>query len=190
MDSSKHDEDAETLAPALPDDLICDAIAVLKDAERAGLKLATAESCTGGLLASLLTDIEGVSHVFDRGFVTYSDASKCHVLGIAPDLIVRYGAVSEPVARAMAQGALQRSEASLAIAVTGFTGKGSPSEEAGLVHVACAIRDGNVHHHLCHFGDVGRGATRIATLRVAIAMLRESADHLVNSRVTDRAGAE
>ncbi|AZI36316.1 hypothetical protein NT2_12_01530 [Caenibius tardaugens NBRC 16725] len=181
MDFSSNHKEAETLEPALPADLICDAIMVLKVAVRAGLKIATAESCTGGMLASLLTDIEGVSHVFDRGFVTYSDASKCDLLGISPDLIFDYGAVSEPIVCAMARGALQRSEASLAIAITGFTGKGSPSEEAGLVHLACAMSDGTVHHQLCHFGDIGRGTTRIATLRVAVAMLRQGADHLAIS---------
>lgn len=89
MRSHQLECDAETLAPALPDTLIGEAIALLKDAGRAGLKLATAESCTGGLLSSLLTDVEGTSHVFDRGFVTYSKRSKCDLLGVPAGMIRR-----------------------------------------------------------------------------------------------------
>jgi nicotinamide-nucleotide amidase len=136
MTSCTTPEDADTLAPALPDDLIDSAVTLLEAAAGCGCTLATAESCTGGLLASLLTDIEGTGHLFDRGFVTYSDASKSDLLGVAAELIADEGAVSEPVARAMAEGALHRSEAAVAIAITGFAGKGDPSDEVGLVHPA------------------------------------------------------
>lgn len=177
--------DAETLAPALPDDLIDGAVALLEAAERCDCKLATAESCTGGLLGSLLTDIEGVGHLFDRGFITYSEASKSDLLGVAPDLIDKEGAVSELVARAMAEGALRRSQAAIAIAITGFAGKGDPSEEVGLVHLACAYDGGVTIHRVCHFGDIGRGPTRIATLRVAIEMLGDSVRYLSETRQGD-----
>ncbi|HET6536700.1 MAG TPA: CinA family protein [Sphingopyxis sp.] len=170
--------DAETLAPALPDTLIGEAIALLKDAERAGLRLATAESCTGGLLSSLLTDVEGTSHVFDRGFVTYSKRSKCDLLGVPAEMIRLHGAVSEEVARAMAWGALRRSDATIAFAITGFTGRGGPTEEAGLVHVACATEGGYSDHKQYRFGDIGRGATRLAALQAAIHHLRVAVRHL------------
>ena len=94
-----------------------------------GLTIATAESCTGGMLAALLTDIEGAGRAFDRGFVTYSKGSKTELLGIDPELLERNDAVSETVARAMAEGALKRSEADIAISITGFAGPGAPGEE-------------------------------------------------------------
>ena len=181
--------DAKTLNAALPDDLIDSAIAVLKTAEELDIAIASAESCTGGLIASLLTDIEGVSHVFDRGFVTYSIASKCDLLGIPPQMVEREGVVSEPVARAMAEGALNRSEAGVTVAITGFAGKGDPSDEVGLVHIACARDDGVTDHRVCHFGDIGRGATRVETLRVAIEMLGECISALGTARSRNN-GAE
>lgn len=169
---------AETLAPALPDTLIGEAIALLKDAGRAGLKLATAESCTGGMLASLLTDVEGTSHVFDRGFVTYSKRSKCDLLGVPEEMIRLHGAVSEEVARAMAWGALRRSDATIAFAITGFTGKAGPTQEAGLVHLVCVTEGGYCDHKRYRFGDIGRGATRVAALQAAIHHLRVAVRHL------------
>jgi nicotinamide-nucleotide amidase len=104
------------------------------------LKIATAESCTGGMLAALLTDIEGCGHGFDRGFVTYSKAAKQDLLAISSDLLDRNDAVSEAVARAMAEGALNRSEANIAIGITGFAGPAGPDCEEGLVHIALARR--------------------------------------------------
>lgn len=163
--------DAETLSPALPDDVIQTAISLLKSLDEAALGIATAESCTGGLLAALLTDIEGVSNAFDRGFIVYSKEAKCDLLGLSHALVEDCGAVSEPVARAMAEGALSRSRAQLAIAITGFAGPGEPDDEPGLVHFACAARGTGTRHCVKHFGDIGRGPTRIESLRVALAML-------------------
>src|SRR6185295_3718546 len=99
-----------------------------------GLKLASAESCTGGMLAALLTDIEGCGHGFDRGFVTYSKDAKHELLGIDRGMLDHNDAVSEAVARAMAEGALGRSDADLSVGVTGFAGPGGPGQEEGLVH--------------------------------------------------------
>ncbi|WP_264577499.1 CinA family protein [Sphingobium sp. B8D3C] len=166
--------DAETLAPALPDDIIAAAMAVLETASQAETGIATAESCTGGLLASLLTDIEGTSNAFDRGFVVYSKDAKCDLLGLSHKLVEDCGAVSEPVARAMAEGALRRSKARLAIAITGFAGPGASDDEPGLVHFACAAHGADTRHSVHHFGDNGRGATRIECLRVALVMLGET----------------
>src|SRR3546814_7275302 len=103
--------------------------------------LATAESCTGGLLASLLTDVEGASHAFERGFVVYSEKAKCELLGIQQADITHCGAVSRTVAIAMAKGSIHSSEADIALSITGFAGDG---DEPGLVHFACARRDGYV----------------------------------------------
>lgn len=178
MENSNTNPEATTLAPSLPDDLISNTAAVLRYAERLKIKLATAESCTGGMLASLLTDIEGMSHVFDRGFITYGDNSKSELLGIAPDLIQLHGAVSEEVARRMAAGALKRSEASIVLAVTGFTGSAGSTGEAGLVHFACATRNGKLDHKRCCFGNRRRGEARISTLRVALTMLLVALERL------------
>lgn len=114
---------------------------ILTALDEAGMMVVTSESCTGGYLASLLTDIEGLSHGFDRGFVTYSNASKHQVLGIDPGLIERAGAVSEAVARAMAEGGLRHSRAELALAITGFAGASDPEEREGpgVTFVAAAI---------------------------------------------------
>lgn len=115
--------------------------ALLETLDAAGIKLVTAESCTGGFLASLLTDIEGLSHGFDRGFVTYSKSAKQQMLGIDRALIEHSGAVSGPVVRAMAQGSLDRSRGGLALAITGFAGASDPeeSEGPGVTYVAAAI---------------------------------------------------
>ena len=134
------------------------------------IAIATAESCTGGMIASLLTDVQGVAHAFDRGFVTYSEESKTEMLGVPADLIAERGAVSREVAIAMAEGALERSDANIALAVTGFADKG---DEPGLVHFACARAGRKTAHREAHFGPIGRGATRIACLEVAIEMMTE-----------------
>ncbi len=165
--------DAETLSPALPDDIVEAAMSLLETASKAKIGIATAESCTGGLLASLLTDIDGASNAFDRGFVVYSKEAKCDLLGLSHQMIDDCGAVSEPVARAMAEGALRRSDAGLAIAITGFAGPGEPGDEAGLVHFACAAHGLETRHIVHHFGDIGRGATRIESLRVALDLLAD-----------------
>lgn len=161
----------ETLSPTLPPDLERTVHRLLKMASDRGLTLATAESCTGGLFASLLTDVDGYGHAFDRGFVVYTDAAKTDLLGVASDLLERCSAVSEPVARAMAAGALERSEADLALAVTGFAGRAGPHDEPGLVFLGVTTRDGHSRIVERHFGDVGRGAVRIACLRVGFELL-------------------
>ena len=164
----------ETLYPLLPHRVERMAEALLKTAEAAELMLTTAESCTGGLLASLLTDVDGLGHVFDRGYVVYSEHAKCELLGLAQEKIDRCGAVSRDVAIAMADGALEASDAHVALAVTGFAGPGGPSDETGLVHFACARRDRKTCHREEHFGEIGRGGVRKACLEVALEMMMEA----------------
>lgn len=165
---------SETLSPVLPDAVDDAARALLERACDRELSIATAESCTGGLLASLLTDVEGASHAFERGFVVYTNEAKTEMLGIDAQLIDGAGPVSEAVARAMAEGALKASKAQVAVSVTGFAGRGAPEDEPGLVHFACA-RDGRATaHREEHFGDVGRGPVRIECIRVALEMLDEA----------------
>lgn len=164
----------ETLTAALPADIECSVAALLKEAARRDISLATAESCTGGLLASLLTDVEGASRAFERGFVVYSEDAKCELLGIAAERIRHCGAVSAEVAIAMAEGALARSRADIAVAITGFAGPAGPGDEPGLVHFACARRGGATRHREAHLGDIGRGPVRIACLRIALEMLGEA----------------
>ena len=147
----------------------------LEACRAAGVMLVTAESCTGGLVAGALTEIAGSSDVVDRGFVTYSYAAKSEMLGVPADLIEAQGAVSEPVARAMAEGALARAapEAQLSVAVTGVAGPGSDSQSkpAGLVHFAAAQTGKDVIHEMREFGDVGRDAVRLATVAVALDLI-------------------
>ncbi|MDP3495609.1 MAG: CinA family protein [Hyphomonadaceae bacterium] len=164
----------ETLSATLPNDVEHLVAVVLKKACEQELKLATAESCTGGLLASLLTDVEGCAHVFDRGFVVYTNDAKTDLLGVAPEVLARLTAVSPEVAAAMATGALLRSDADIAVAVTGFAGRGGPGEEPGLVYIAVAQAGRASRVEEQHFGDVGRGAVRLACLRHALKMLQDS----------------
>jgi nicotinamide-nucleotide amidase len=154
-------------------DLLIRAEQLLAKARAGKLKIATAESCTGGLIAGLLTEVAGSSDVFERGFVTYSNQAKRELLGVPEDLLIRYGAVSQEVARAMAQGALAHSQADLAVAVTGIAGPGGGSAQkpVGLVHIAAARKGVDLVHRECRFGDIGRGAVRIATLDAALEML-------------------
>jgi nicotinamide-nucleotide amidase len=163
---------AEALDPILPGRVEALAEQVLTEANLRGFALATAESCTGGLIASLLTDMPGRSHVFDRGFVVYTEAAKSQLLGVAPEVLARWSAVSEPVARAMAEGALARSEAEIALAVTGWAEGGSdPARPAGLVWFASARRLRETRTREARFGDIGRARLRIACLEVALAMM-------------------
>ncbi|MES2833290.1 MAG: CinA family protein [Pseudomonadota bacterium] len=164
----------ETLTDSLPKEIEDLVEAVLVAADRRDVQLATAESCTGGLLASLLTDVEGKSHVFDRGFVTYSNEAKQEELGVPLRLIQQNGAVSEPVARAMAEGALRSAKAGMALAVTGFAGPAGPDDEPGLVHFALAADGAPTVHQEHHFGDIGRGPCRIECLRVALVLLKSA----------------
>ena len=140
----------------------------------ADLTVTTAESCTGGMLAALLTDIEGSGHGFDRGFVTYTKYAKHDLLGIDRDLLDKNEAVSETVARAMAEGALDRSSADLAIGVTGFAGPAGDGCEEGLVHFALARRNGPTIHREEHFGSIGRGEVRVKSLKVMLEMLEQA----------------
>ena len=141
---------------------------------RRGLTIATAESCTGGLIAAVLTEIPGSSAVVDRGFVTYSNAAKTDLLGVPAALIDRLGAVSEGVARAMAEGALAHSGADLAVAVTGIAGPdgGSAGKPVGLVHFAAARRGGETRNAVHIFAGLDRSGVRLATVREALAMLK------------------
>ena len=161
----------ETLEPVLPDEVDRAARAVLERACAKDLTLATAESCTGGLLASLLTDVDGAAHAFERGFVVYTNAAKSQLLGIPEHNIDRFGAVSAEIARAMAEGALRASEADIAISTTGFAGAGGPDDECGLVFFACARNGKGTHIREEHFGELKRGPIRIECLRVALEML-------------------
>lgn len=140
------------------------------------LTVATAESCTGGMLASLLTDIEGCGHGFDRGFVTYSGKAKQDLLGVPAELVERNDAVNARVARAMAEGALSRCDADIALSVTGFAGPSADDHEEGLVFMACARRGSETFIEERHFGPVGRGPVRIEALEVLIDMLCEAID--------------
>lgn len=160
--------ETETLSAVVPGEVEEATRRLLAKAAERELILTTAESCTGGLLASLLTDVRGISHVFDRGFVAYSEQAKTEMLGVPATLIRDKGAVSAEVAVAMAQGALDRSRAHIALAVTGFADTG---EEPGLVHFACARAGRATAHREEHFGAIGRGPTRIAALGIAIEMM-------------------
>jgi len=141
-----------------------------------GLRIATAESCTGGLIAGLLTAVPGSSDVVERGFVTYTNAAKQQMLGVPERLFEQVGAVSEPVARAMADGALTRSEADLAVSVTGVAGPGGGTEAkpVGLVHMAVAVKVGETRHQR-HIFEGDRSAVRLASVEAAISMLSEAA---------------
>jgi nicotinamide-nucleotide amidase len=165
---------SETLEPALPAELDRQAERLMRRLCDRELTIATAESCTGGMLAALLTDIEGAGHAFERGFVTYTKQAKHELLGIDPDLLEQNDAVSEPVARAMAEGALNRSKAHLALGVTGFAGPAGDVCEEGLVHFALARRGEPTVHRVEHFGPAGRGPVRVKSLRTMLEMLEEA----------------
>ena len=163
----------ETLSPVLPDTLDARIERLLRRVCDRQLTLATAESCTGGLVASLLTDVTGCSHAFERGFVTYTDAAKHEVLGVPPVLLESPGAVSEPVARAMAEGAIARSAADIAVSVTGYAGPGGPESIPGLVHFASAMREGKTLHRRCQFAETDRAGVRLACVQIVLEMLEE-----------------
>ena len=160
-----------------PPDLIAQAEAILADFRKRGLKLATAESCTGGLVAGVLTEIAGSSGVVERGFVTYSNAAKHELLGVPDEMLAAHGAVSEPVARAMAEGPLAHSSADVAVAVTGVAGPdgGTAAKPVGLVHFAAARRGGEILHRECRFGDIGRSQVRLTSVREALQLVLRAA---------------
>jgi len=141
------------------------------------LMVATAESCTGGLVAGALTDIAGSSAVVDRGFVTYTNAAKHEMLGVPHETIERHGAVSRETAEAMVRGALGHAHADLAVSITGIAGPGGGSADkpVGLVHFAAASRGGNLIHRERRFGDIGRGEVRRLSVLEALTMLTELA---------------
>jgi nicotinamide-nucleotide amidase len=165
---------AETLDHALPTTVQDRADRVLELACDKELMLATAESCTGGLLAALLTDVPGCSHAFERGFVVYTNEAKAQLLDIEQERIETLGAVSKEIAIEMAHGALRRSEAHVALSITGFAGPGKAGEEEGLVHFACARRDGPTAHRCEHFGAIGRDGVRVASLEAALEMIEQA----------------
>ncbi len=149
------------------------AVRVLDACRQRGLLVATAESCTGGLVAAALTEIPGSSDVVDRGFVTYSNAAKEAMLGVPAAVLEARGAVSRETAEAMAAGALSHSRADLAVAITGIAGPGggNPEKPVGLVYLAAAARDGRRLHREKRFGDIGRAAVRTQSVAEALAML-------------------
>lgn len=157
----------------IPSDAIALAEEALARCRDLGLHLATAESCTGGLIAGCLTEIAGSSDVVGYGFVTYSNEAKQDVLSVPAEMLRVNGAVSEQVARAMAEGALERAGADIAVAVTGIAGPGGGSEEkpVGLVHMACARAGQPTLHERCLFGDQGRSKVRELTVVSALRLV-------------------
>lgn len=147
---------------------------VLILARRRGVMIATAESCTGGLIAGRLTDVPGSSDAVDRGFVTYSNAAKIQMLGIRPETLKAHGAVSEEIAAEMASGALARSEAGIAVAVTGIAGPGG-SEHKPEGRVCFGISDAlGTRTETVDFGALGRAQVRAATVDHALALLAQA----------------
>ncbi len=159
------------------DELIRTAETLLATLRARKLMLATAESCTGGLIAGVLTEIAGSSDVVERGFVTYSNEAKNELIGVPMTMIREHGAVSRDVALAMAAGALAHSRADIAVAVTGVAGPGGGSVEkpVGLVHLAAERRGRSPIHRACRFGEIGRHGIRMATVAVALEMVEELA---------------
>ncbi|MBY5338783.1 CinA family protein [Rhizobium leguminosarum bv. viciae] len=157
-----------------PDDILSTAEAIIRDFTAAGLMISTAESCTGGLIAGALTEISGSSAVVDRGFITYTNSAKIEMLGVQTETLLRFGAVSEETARQMVHGALFRSRAEIAVAVTGIAGPvgGSAEKPVGLVHLAAKSRAGALIHRQMLYGDIGRSEVRLATIRTALEMVR------------------
>lgn len=151
--------------------------AILRLYKGCGLTVATAESCTGGLLAAALTSIAGSSAVVERGFVTYTNAAKTQSLGVSNSLLNAHGAVSTEVARAMAEGALHNSNADVAVAITGIAGPGGATDgkPVGLVYFACAREHMKTVITERHFGLISRDAIREASVNVALELLRQAA---------------
>ncbi|UXN07447.1 MULTISPECIES: CinA family protein [unclassified Bartonella] len=152
---------------------------VLNICRQQKLLLATVESCTGGMIAAALTDIAGSSDVVECGFVTYSNEAKMSMVGVDQCLLEKYGAVSEPVAIAMAKGALQHSRADISIAVTGIAGPagGGSEKPVGLVHLAVAFKHFEPLHFKAHFGDIGRRNVRQATVVKALELIIANIRH-------------
>jgi nicotinamide-nucleotide amidase len=165
---------ATTTATMIDDELRQAAARLLELCRSRGLKVATAESCTGGLVAGALTEIAGSSDVVDRGFVTYSNAAKHAMLGVPEATLAHQGAVSRETAEAMARGALGHADADLVVAVTGIAGPGggSAAKPVGLVHFAAASRDGRSIARKRLYGDIGRRQVRLRSVLEALALLQ------------------
>lgn len=150
---------------------------LIQHCQTAGLRIATAESCTGGLIGGVLTDVAGSSAVVDRGFITYSNEAKRDLLGVQAETLLNFGAVSRETALQMVRGALFRSNADIAVAVTGIAGPGGGSAEkpVGLVHLATLSRSGTLIHKEARYGDLGRTGIRVATIETALQLLLELA---------------
>ena len=162
-----------------PKDIEDAARRIVTDFTERKLLVATAESCTAGLIAGAITEIAGSSAMFDRGFVTYSNEAKREMIGVANATLKAHGAVSRPTAIEMAEGAIGNSGANISVAVTGIAGPGGGSDEkpVGLVHLAAARTGHATLHREMRYGDIGRSAVRLATVRTALEMLMEiSAD--------------
>ncbi|KAA0970342.1 CinA family protein [Aureimonas fodinaquatilis] len=169
------------------EELLAEAARLIKLAAGLHMKVATAESCTGGLIAGYLTEVPGSSAVLERGYVTYSNAAKHEMLGVASNLLETYGAVSSQVARAMAIGALKASHAEIALSVTGIAGPGGGSAEkpVGLVHFGAALGE-TVLHREERFGDIGRHRIRLMSVAIAFDMLDELLSHGSSPAEPDR----
>ncbi len=163
-----------------PPDLIARAADLVARYKAAGLMAATAESCTGGLIAGLLTEIPGSSSMVERGFVVYSNAAKQELLGVPAETLAHHGAVSAETAVAMAEGALRASRADVAVSVTGVAGPdgGTATKPVGLVHFACARRGAATVAREERFGDIGRQAVRLASVRVGLDCLEAAMEPL------------
>jgi nicotinamide-nucleotide amidase len=152
------------------------AAGLIRSYEARGWTIAAAESCTGGLVAALLTEVPGSSAVVERGFVTYSNQAKAEMLGVPDHLIAAHGAVSAPVARAMAEGALQRSKADVAVAITGIAGPGggTAAKPIGLVHFGMAMKNRPTLHQERRYGDLGRATVRACAVEDALSLLEQA----------------
>ncbi|MFA7307807.1 MAG: CinA family protein [Hyphomicrobium sp.] len=161
-----------------PSDIETAAGRVVAKLRTAGFKVATAESCTGGLIAGAITSVAGSSDVFDQGFVTYADTAKTAMIGVDAGLIEAKGAVSAEVGRAMAEGALKTAAADVAVAVTGIAGPGGamPGKPVGLVFIALASRKSPTHVQRFEFSDIGREGVRLATVREALKLLERAGE--------------
>jgi nicotinamide-nucleotide amidase len=156
-----------------PDRVMVLAQALIAEAQEKRFKVSTAESCTGGLIAGALTEIPGASDVVDRGFVVYSNDAKSKLLGVRAAMILRHGAVSEEVARAMAEGALKNSAAQIAVSCTGIAGPtgATPGKPIGLVHLAAARTGQTTLAEECRFGDLGRSEIRMRSVEAGLKLL-------------------
>ena len=163
-----------------PEHLLNQAAKLLESCKTRGLRLACAESCTGGLVIGCLTEVAGSSAVVERGFVTYTNESKFELLDVPIDHFTSFGAVSEPVARAMAEGALMHSHTNIAVSCTGIAGPGggTATKPVGRVHLACAAVGQETRHVMKDFGDIGRSNVRLETVASALTLLQEMAERL------------